>query len=596
MSQRRSISRVVVRGAVLATLAASGAAACSDGDTAGGGGSYAGKSSQAGQGATSGGGNGTSSGGETGDGGAGDGASGGAVGGDESGAGGSGASAGQTGDGNGLASVRGIVTAFRPNLAGLEERVPGALVTLDDGVKRYEAISDGSGFFELDAVAPGAAYRVKVTVDAAARQFHDGMPYADWYGELRALADQTTSLMPRLTLGCAIDVTVAANAEATFSTSGTGSHGCGTYDLVGKLVIPAGGLTHSNGEPFAGSTRLEFSPIWFPTVASGNVSFASLAAMPPLVGVPAQETEPEPMHTFAAADVRVTDAATGEPLALATGKVAELTLRGFRELTSEDDYGSWSFDPGSGTWREEGACTADVSDPQLVHCEVRHFSWWNADGRSGGPQGGGGTIGRRCVAGGVLYQGQPLVGASVLGTANAGIVGAAQAETDENGAFCAYGVSEDGAWDIQVRVENGREILSQTVSVSAGGKLGGDCEAPETCSQAGVIELESSPVITVYGRLGLQDGSEKKPMPTGGFSFGRRVRAIGSPDAFGFVQLNLGEIALDAQGGYEFHIPEPIVRLFFVSPGDGECKTYPSPVPGEGTRVEINDQFFVCGT
>ena len=300
------------------------------------------------------------------------------------------------------------------------------------------------------------------------------------------------------------------------------------------------------------------------------------------------------MHTFAAADLRVSAVENGEPLALRPGTVASVTLRGFRELTSEDAYSSWSFDPASGAWREEGTCTADAMDAQLIHCEVKHFSWWNADGRDPGAQSG--ASGTRCIFGGVLYRGEPLVGASVLATGNAGIVGAAQAQTDENGAFCAIGVSGSGAWDVQVRVENGREILSQTLSVSPGGIAGGDCAQPESCSQAGVIELEASPAITVYGRLGLQVGNEERPMPSGGFSFGRRVRAIGSPDEFGFIQLNLGEVSLDSEGRYELDVPEAIVRIFFASPDDGECKTYPSRVPGEGERVEIADQFFICGS
>ena len=46
------------------------------------------------------------------------------------------------------------------------------------------------------------------------------------------------------------------------------------------------------------------------------------------------------------------------------------------------------------------------------------------------------------------------------------------------------------------------------------------------------------------------------------------------------VQLNLGEIQLDSLGGYMFNMPATIVRLFFVSPVDGFCKTYPAAVPG----------------
>lgn len=617
MSQRRRTFRIVPRAFALLGLALITASACGDGDGGAQGGSSGDASGDSGSGGraaggdmspgaagleagqTQGGGSGAAvdaaAGGATG-GGASDragGENGGASGGAEHGA--SGASAGEGGiDGGGITSVRGIVAAFRPNLANLEERVAGALVTLEAGSERYEAVSDGNGMFEFTAIQPEIRYRVNVSVGAAARRFHDGLPYGDWHGEVTALAGQTTSLMPMLNLGCAIDTTVAASSETTFTTSG--NHGCSAYDLAGQLVVPVGGLTRANGEEFSGGARLEFSPIWFPTVASGNVNFTSLAAMPPLVGVPQGETRLEPMHTFAAADLRVTDVASGEPLMLKPGTVARVTLRGFRELTSEDDYSSWSFDPASGAWREEGACTADSEDAQLIHCEVKHFSWWNADGRAPASGGGGSPLGTRCIFGGVLYRGEPLVGASVLATGNAGIVGAAQARTDENGAFCATGVSGNGAWDVQVRVENGREILSQTLSVSPGGVFGGDCSQPDSCSQAGVIELEASPAITVYGRLGLQVGNEGRPMPRGGFSFGRRVRAIGSPDEFGFIQLNLGEVSLDSEGRYEFDIPEAIVRIFFVSPDDGECKTYPSPVPGEGERVEIADQFFICGS
>lgn len=508
------------------------------------------------------------------------------------------ASAGQGGaaGAENATSVRGIVTAFRPNAANLDERVPGALVTINDGSNTHSALSDGNGNFEFAELPPGAGYHVKVTVDAAARKFHDGMPYGDWYGEVSVSAGQTTSLMPRLNLGCTIDATISAGTAVTFSSNGTGSRGCGAYDLFGRFAIPAGGLVRANGEAFTGSARLEFNPIWFPSVSSGQSNFNGLAAMPPLLGVPSGETAAELMHTFAAADVRVLDRATGEVLALAPGTVADLTLRGFRELTSEDAYSSWSFDPESGRWREEGACTPDATDPQLIHCEVKHFSWWNADG--GDPEeqgGGGGGGGTRCIFGGVLYQGKPLVGASVLAVNSSGITGA-NAHTDEAGAFCALTRSGGGKWDVQVRVVNGRNILSQQLYVDAGALLGGDCNQPLNCAQAGVIELESSPAITVHGKLGLQVGSEEKPMPTGGFDFGRRVRAIGSPDEFGFIQLNLGEFTLDADGGYEFDIPEAIVRLFFASPTDGECKTYPSAVPGSGERVAIEDQFFVCGS
>lgn len=491
-----------------------------------------------------------------------------------------------------LAAVSGIVAAFRPNPADLEERVSGALVTLDDGEQQYTAVSDDDGLFAFDAVPPGH-YRSSVTVSAEARKSHDGAPYGDWFGEVDVVADQTARLMPLLNLGCFISGSVGADKETFFNSNGIGSMGCGAYDLFGQLRIPSGGLVKANGDAFTGTARLELNPIWFPMLG-GEPNMKGLLAMPPLAGVPQGETEPEPIHTFAAADIRVYDAASDEKLSLKEGTLAELTLRGWRALTEDDAYTSWSFDPTTGAWHEDGGCVADVSDPQLVHCDVRHFSWWNADRPSSGG-GSGIAVSRGCVVGGVRYQGKALAGAEVIAVGSDGIAGLGRDETDLAGSFCAEGLTSTGKWGVQIRYANGREILLETISVQQE-KLPASCQEPMKCAQAGYLEIRSTPSITVRGKLGLDVKGEHQPMPKGGFIFGTRVRVIGSPDPFGQIQLNLGVVRLASDGSYQFGIPESVVRLFFVSPQDGECKTYPGMVPGEGDPVDMADQFFICGS
>ena len=56
---------------------------------------------------------------------------------DSGGSGSSDAGAGEAEASSAAPSVKGIVTAFRPNLLNLTERVPGAMVTLDTGSQQF---------------------------------------------------------------------------------------------------------------------------------------------------------------------------------------------------------------------------------------------------------------------------------------------------------------------------------------------------------------------------------------------------------------------------------------------------------------------------
>ena len=119
--------------------------------------------------------------------------------------------------------------------------------------------------------------------------------------------------------------------------------------------------------PHSPAARLEYSPIWYPTVASGNVNITQPRRHAPAPHVSQGRLclGPSTHCSGRPARARCRD---GERLLLVDPTVAELTLRGWRDLTASDAYTSSSFYSGAaapGTKRAAASRTTPTSSSSL---------------------------------------------------------------------------------------------------------------------------------------------------------------------------------------------------------------------------------------
>ena len=499
----------------------------------------------------------------------------------------------------------GVVRGHRAHNLGVEAIVPDATVEITDGETVWTAVTDGNGAFVIEGVPAGPGYRVSVTApeEPSDISLNGKTVYGKWIERLTVRGDGATPLAPILERGCATPIVVDAEAEGVFT---PGGFDCGVSDVQGRLVVPAGGLVDGSGAPFSGNAELRLAPLHNPVVGVGDPHLESVVSMPGDLMGAADDGAEEPVliHTYAAADVTVVAVDTGETLQLAPGAVAELTMRAWREMTDEEEILSWSYDEAQGLWIEEGTCTVDAADAQRVACELRHFSWWNADGRSredpNNPGSGSARMPTRCVTGSVLYENEPVAGAIVSAITNEGLAGGGDVVTDSAGRFCA-GSSTNGGWTVQVRMPNERVILRGSVSVPPQEEAATCTENPEDCAQAGAIVLREDDTILVRGTLGICDEELYPveicgPMPEGGWEYGSTVRILGFlPDLI--TSFYLGEIQIEEDGSYEAYVPAVMANILLFTP-DGYCHTYNQELPGGNEDVVVIEGLgeMICGS
>jgi hypothetical protein len=187
-----------------------------------------------------------------------------------------------------------------------------------------------------------------------------------------------------------------------------------------SLTMAPAALVDANGAPVSGMVQVSLTP-FDPSVRG------ELAAYPgSLVGSTNGGTA-SLLHTYGVLDVTVTQ--NGQPVQVAPGQTATVTIPVAPSSNLPPTQDLWSFNMATGIWDHEGtaqlASTGDAYTAQLAH-----FSYHNIDAQIVTGQ-------ATCVTGLVVdATGKPISGAYVspnLGASTDGLI-----TTDSNGRYCTW--------------------------------------------------------------------------------------------------------------------------------------------------------------
>ncbi len=291
--------------------------------------------------------------------------------------------------------------------------------------------SNAFGAFTLSGVAAGpvlvnvSAPTFKTTSQAA------GVAYSTTQLALTVAANQSVSVFPVLHQGCYEVGTAQAAGSVSLSDEGIS---CGAFqpgaqgDLWASISYGATSFTvPSTGELFNGTPRIEIIPIGFPLNSDSATDFTWA------LGLPGAST---PLTTIGAAEFRVVDDATNEPLAITANDTSVVATIATWKLASTTTYAPYAYSATAGSWgpapgatlgnavKEMHGNTPAINTVDLQH--VEQLGWLSVTS-AGAPT--------TCVTGTITAGGSPAPGVWVH-TTGLNYLGASSAVTGSNGTFC----------------------------------------------------------------------------------------------------------------------------------------------------------------
>ena len=331
-----------------------------------------------------------------------------------------------------------------------------------------ETLTDADGFFALDGVV-GPVARVEVAPTSLAAPLSSSLRTV-------TLDDGDEVFVPfELLEGCAGELDLT-ESDATLEIARCGG------DRSVQLTLPRGGVLRVDDGTAVSRVAAVLVPL--PIGPRGLLDSGALAAFPGDMTARAADGAEAWLDSRGAIEVRLTDAATGEPVALADGAIAEIVFPADpRTVTdAEPDVPAWWFDTSTGVWNEDptasSAVDVDATTGQLVHrMQVSHFTWWNADR----------VAERTCVTGAARYtDGSPALG--VVVSRGVDYLGESRIAVDSAGNF-EVAVRTGSLADVMLLVQDGTRVLSDRRRVLTG-PFGGDCV------DAGVLEIDRTDGLT----------------------------------------------------------------------------------------------------
>ena len=251
--------------------------------------------------------------------------------------------------------------------------VAGATVNVASGPL---TTTDLDGNFSLANVVAGPRVLVTVTTPS---NLSSGIAYSTAQVAVAVAGGQTLEIYPQVVEGCIATAPIDADAGATLTLQDGCSSRTGAFV---SIAFNPGSLVDSSGNPFDGTLRLEAIPLAFAAGTTPDLSWG--VALPGDMSGVESDGGLVKLESAGAAELRVFDDATGNPLSLAPGQSATLQLAAFRAPNTGETFESWYYDMATGLWVEDGngAFTTVPVGPstlEVYQVSVSHLTWWNID-------------------------------------------------------------------------------------------------------------------------------------------------------------------------------------------------------------------------
>jgi hypothetical protein len=438
--------------------------------------------------------------------------------------------------------------------------VAGATVSVVGGAS---TVTDLDGSFSLPSVVAGPRVLVTVTTPS---NVPGGIAYSTAQVAVAVAGGQASEIYPQVVEGCIATAPVDADAGTTVTLQDGCSSRAGAFV---SIAFDPGGLVDSTGTAFDGTLRLEAIPLAFAASAPQDLSWG--------VGLPGDMSGLETdgglvkLESLGAAELRVFDDATGNPLTLASGHDAILELTTFRFPNAGETFDSWYYDTTTGLWVEAGSgafTTVAVGSYtfDVYQVAVSRLAWWNIDHP---------LTETGCVRGAFTTGGLPLANGFVQGTG-----------LDFLGTLIAYPQATAGAFCLDgVAGGHATLVAGQTLSPSFGyhgtqtgvslGDGGASCAIDTTgCADLGTIALDPVALGCMTGTATLQTVENGTVPVTGDIPIFESVSLTGPQYDVGYSSsINLGVITADDAGAFcTPFLPGASVTATF--PGSAGCALY----------------------
>jgi len=426
--------------------------------------------------------------------------------------------------------LRGRVTAA---LSLETAPIAGATVRVGE----LETVTDSNGDFELTGLPVGVEFTLQVAVEAP------GAFFSTMTRKLTLQPDADGWQSVELLRGCGATVSTASSAGVILLSE------CGSLDSAIGLTLPTNGVVNASGTPVDNVlVKMAVLPV---DVAPG-AAVAGMNSFPGDMSAVSADGAESFIESFGAVEVRLFDAATGEPLQLAEGATATLefsaapsianaVLDANEELTS---IAAWYFDENLGVWVEEGEARLSIapfSRRLIFTMEVSHFTWWNADR----------VAERTCVTGRVVVAGGTALVNQQVSARGVDYLGVTATMTNSEGVFTLLARASS-----QIDLLGQANVLGVWTGVSTRrlvtGAAGTEClnigdfvldtSAADACVRGRLLTPQGAPLsraeITAFtGRLGStvradDTGSFCVPAPAGQTAY---LRVNGELDGARFV-------------------------------------------------------------
>ena len=238
-----------------------------------------------------------------------------------------------------------------------------------------ETVTDLNGEFELTGLPVGVNVTMHVEVEAP------GAFFSTMTRTLNLQPDADAWQTVELLRGCGATVSTASAPGVILLSE------CASPDSAIGVTLPTNGVVNAAGAP-VDNVLVKMAVL--PVDGAPGVAVAGMNSFPGDMSAVTTDGSEAFIESFGAVEVRLFDAATGEPLQLAEGATATLefsaapsianaVLDSDEELTS---IPAWYFDENLGVWVEEGEARLSIapfSRRLIFTMEVSHFTWWNAD-------------------------------------------------------------------------------------------------------------------------------------------------------------------------------------------------------------------------
>ena len=415
-----------------------------------------------------------------------------------------------------------------------------------------EVLTDLNGEFELTGLPVGVAVTMRVEVEDS--------------GAFFSTMTRTLTLQPDADAWQTVEL--LRGCGATVSTSGLAGvillSECGDLDSAIGVTLPQNGVVNAAGT-LVDNVLVKMAVL--PVDAAPGVAVAGMNSFPGDMSAVSAAGSASYIESFGAVEVRLFDAATGEPLQLAEGaratlefsaapSIANALLDADEELTS---IPAWYFDEDLGVWVEEGEARLSVapfSRRLIFTMEVSHFTWWNADR----------VADRTCLTGRMVDgRGAALVNQPVA-TRGVDYLGVSSTMTNGSGGFSVFARASS-----RIDLVGQAEVLGVPTGVTARRFETG--AASTECIDVGDFVLDtSSAEACVRGQVLTSQGT---PIPRAEITAftGRSGSTVRADETGNFcVPAPAGQTAyLRVNGDLEGSRYMGTVASFVAEPGSGIC-------------------------